>query len=86
MREAPVREQPPERTLILGWNRRAPIIINELDQYVAPGSEVMVVADTPEEEVEIAGQNLQLRHLTVSFRRATPPTAALMNPLTLIST
>ena len=68
IREAPVREQSPERTLILGWNRRAPIIINELDQYVAPGSEVMVVADTPEEEVESAGQNLQLRHLTVSFR------------------
>lgn len=68
MREAPVREQPPERTLILGWNRRASIIIKELDQYVAPGSEVMVVADTPEEEVERAGQNLQLRHLTVSFR------------------
>jgi voltage-gated potassium channel Kch len=68
IREAPAREQPPERTLILGWNHHAPIIIGELDQYVAPGSEVLVVADTPEEEVESAGQNLQLRHLTVSFR------------------
>lgn len=58
----------PERTLILGWNGRAPMIINELDQYVAPGSEVMIVADTPEEEVEVMGQSLQLRHLTVSFR------------------
>jgi voltage-gated potassium channel Kch len=57
----------PERTLILGWNQRAPMIISELDQYVAPGSEVMIVADTPEEEVEAIGQSLQLRHLTVSF-------------------
>ncbi len=35
----------PERTLILGWNKRAPIIINELDRYVAPGSYILVVAD-----------------------------------------
>lgn len=61
------RELIPERTLILGWNQRAPMIINELDQYVSPGSEVMIVADTPEEEVEAIGQSLQLRHLTVSF-------------------
>jgi voltage-gated potassium channel Kch len=35
----------PERTLIIGWNKRAPTIINELDNYLAPGSEIMVVAD-----------------------------------------
>ncbi len=35
----------PERTLILGWNWRAPSIINELDQYVTAGSEVCVVAE-----------------------------------------
>ena len=34
----------PERSLILGWNWRAPSIINELDNYVAPGSEVTVVS------------------------------------------
>jgi voltage-gated potassium channel Kch len=68
IRQALVREPTPERTLILGWNQRAPMIISELDQYVAPGSEVMIVADTPEEEVETVGQSLQLNHLTVSFR------------------
>jgi voltage-gated potassium channel Kch len=83
MCEAPVREQPPERTLILGWNRRAPIIINELDQYVAPGSEVMVVADTAEEEVERAGQNLQLRHLTVSFRSGDTTDRRVLNELAI---
>ncbi len=35
----------PERTLILGWNWRVPTIINELDQYVAPHSLVMLAAD-----------------------------------------
>jgi voltage-gated potassium channel Kch len=68
IRQTPAREASPERTLILGWNQRAPMIISELDQYVAPGSEVMIVADAPEEEVETVGQNLHLNHLTVSFR------------------
>ena len=44
----------PERTLILGWNWRAPTVINELAQYVVPGSEVTVVADYPEGAMEIA--------------------------------
>jgi ion channel POLLUX/CASTOR len=43
----------PERTLILGWNWRAPSIINELDNYVAPGSDVTVVADFAEGQAEI---------------------------------
>jgi ion channel POLLUX/CASTOR len=40
------REPRPERTLILGWNTRAPRIVAELDHYVQSGSEVTVV--TPE--------------------------------------
>jgi voltage-gated potassium channel Kch len=47
-------EHGPERTLILGWNWRAPTVINELAAYVAPGSEVMVVADYPQAATEIA--------------------------------
>src|SRR5204863_7999700 len=35
----------PERTLLLGWNARAPIIIRELDNYAAAGSTLMVVAE-----------------------------------------
>ena len=37
--------QAPERTLILGWNQYAEEIVMELDRYVAPGSQVMVVSD-----------------------------------------
>src|SRR5215213_2374661 len=42
IRKSPPREQEPERTLILGWNDRAPTIVAELDHYVHFGSEVMV--------------------------------------------
>jgi ion channel POLLUX/CASTOR len=41
--KTPPRERVPERTLILGWNDRAPKIVSELDHYVQPGSEVTVV-------------------------------------------
>jgi len=43
IRKTPSREPRPERTLILGWNDRAPTIVAELDHYVHPGSEVTVV-------------------------------------------
>lgn len=36
----------PERTLILGWNEKAALIIQELDNFVPEGSEVTVVAET----------------------------------------
>lgn len=68
IRPASPRAETPVRTLILGWNWRAPLIISELDHYVPSASEVMIVADTPAEEVETVGQELQLHHLTVSFR------------------
>ncbi len=35
----------PEKSLLLGWNPRAGIILKELDAYVAKGSVVTVVAD-----------------------------------------
>ncbi|HUS14339.1 MAG TPA: potassium transporter TrkA [Chloroflexia bacterium] len=57
----------PERILILGWNGRAPTIINELDHYVATGSVVTVVADAPDVEAEIAARCTDLRQTSVRF-------------------
>ncbi len=34
-----------EKTLFLGWNWRGATILEELDRYVAPGSQVLVVAE-----------------------------------------
>jgi voltage-gated potassium channel Kch len=61
----------PQRTLLLGWNHRAPAIITELDKYVAPGSSMMVVATyrSLQEEVERAGETL--KNIDVQFWRGT---------------
>jgi voltage-gated potassium channel Kch len=64
IRKAPPRERVPERTLILGWNDRAPKIVSELDHYVRPGSEVTVVtsdAAWPPSDLEVL-QNQKLSH------------------------
>lgn len=42
----------PERTLILGWNERAGLIIEQLDSYVGVGSSVQIVSSL-EEEVDV---------------------------------
>ena len=42
---APRDPEPPERTLVLGWNRRVPMIISELDAYVSPGSFLRIIAE-----------------------------------------
>ena len=39
------RKPQPEKVLILGWNRSAPTIIRELDNYVTRGSRVTLVAN-----------------------------------------
>jgi len=65
IRNPPPRGQKPERTLVLGWNGRAPTMIAQLDRYVPPGSEVSVVAS------EGAGLSTRfdgLGHQTVSLR------------------
>lgn len=65
IQQATPRDQRPVRTLILGWNERAPIIIKELDNYVPPGSEVTVVADIDPDGMETEGEGA---HQIVSFQ------------------
>jgi voltage-gated potassium channel Kch len=57
----------PERTLILGWNWRAPAIINELEQYVSPGSEVCVVAEKENGQKQIDARCKGLRNQAAFF-------------------
>jgi voltage-gated potassium channel Kch len=70
IRTARPAEPAPERVLILGWNRRTPTIINELDHYIAPGSTVTVVADFADGAAEIALHCAELEHQTVTFEQA----------------
>jgi len=60
----------PERTLIMGWNRRGSAIIKELDNYVSAGSIVTVVTDVDEAESEIKCQCDHLKNQQISFRQA----------------
>lgn len=62
---APVQ---PERTLILGWNHCAPVVIQELDNYVAPGSKVMVVAECLDGVSHLEDLEMKLDHQEVSFQ------------------
>jgi voltage-gated potassium channel Kch len=59
----------PQRTLLLGWNRRAPGVITELDKYVAPGSSMMVVATYSELQAEVERAAEQLVNIDAKFRR-----------------
>ncbi|MDN0197973.1 NAD-binding lipoprotein [Streptomyces sp. S.PNR 29] len=45
-----------ERVLLLGWNRRAPLIVDQLRRRARPGSVVDVVADGGEETVRQVGE------------------------------
>ncbi|RWX78416.1 hypothetical protein EPK99_07295 [Neorhizobium lilium] len=59
------RSKSAERTLILGWNRRGPIIVSELARYVAPGSRLTIAASTPDFENDVASLTLDPLNLTV---------------------
>ena len=52
----------PERILMLGWNRRVPLIIHELDAYSAPGSQLTLGTDHE------TNMPMKLRNITVNLR------------------
>lgn len=56
----------PERTLMLGWNSQAPIILGELDNYVSAGSETTVVSNV----VDAASQVGKTKNQSINFQLA----------------
>ncbi|KAF0240555.1 MAG: hypothetical protein FD180_4886 [Planctomycetota bacterium] len=58
----------PERTLILGWNWRAPGIVTGLDAYVAPGSTVRVLAEAEQGRALLEQHCGGIRNLAWEFR------------------
>ena len=55
----------PESTLILGWNSRAPRIIEQMDTYVVNGSTVDIVADRTDAYPGASDLVNKLHHITV---------------------
>lgn len=60
----------PERTLILGWNEGGSTIVRELDRYVAPGSELAIVANVDGLTERIGREQAVLAHQNVVCRES----------------
>jgi hypothetical protein len=59
-----------ERTLFLGWNNKGSRIVKELDYYVAPGSEILILAEYDNIDDELQELNASLTNHTVKFKYA----------------
>jgi ion channel POLLUX/CASTOR len=71
----------PERTLLLGWNWRAPTIVRELDGYVPAGSQVTIVADVAGVAEAVDALRPSLANQTVEARRADTTSRAVLDRL-----
>jgi hypothetical protein len=81
IRAQPIVPAAPERTLILGWNWRAPAIIRELDNYVAAGSMLTVVADETHGPGETDRVQADLKHQTVTYQAGSTTDRRLLESL-----
>ncbi len=81
IRPAPEQHTAPERTLILGWNRRGPIIAAELARYMAPGSLLTIGADTPTLADEVAALDNPEDNLEIEVKVLDTSSAAEMRAL-----
>ncbi len=77
----PHQNPPPEKCLILGWNRSGAIIARELDRYVSAGSTLAIVANTRGIEDQLAAQGVQLRRQTLHVRQGNTADRALLDSL-----
>ncbi len=75
----------PERILILGWNKRGKTIVRELDNYIAQGSFLKIVADMPEVEIQQSGIAENLQHLTLEFEAGDTTDRKMLDALDLTS-
>lgn len=72
LRREPPAPLPPDSLLILGWNGRAPTILEQLSHYGAPGSQVMVCAPLPVEQMQAACAGAAYGPTQVAFEKANP--------------
>jgi ion channel POLLUX/CASTOR len=74
-------EPQPEKCLLLGWNRSGTTIVHELDNYVAKGSQITVVADIYNIEKQIRAQGGKLKNQTLTVREGETTDRDLLNEL-----
>ena len=81
IRAARHRSSQPERVLVLGWNRRAPVIVHELSRYVAAGSQLTIAADTPDLDEAVARLSVASSNLAVEYGRIDTTSRAALEAL-----
>jgi len=68
MTAAPLPRAHPERILLLGWNARGPKIVEQLDRYVASGSELQIAAHNVADDDVLHVLAFQLRSLRLGLK------------------
>ncbi|MCO5560423.1 hypothetical protein L7F22_014038 [Adiantum nelumboides] len=88
--KAPKRQAgPKERILMLGWQPRVSEMIREFDEYVGPGTELIILAETPKEEreyilsrkIRTPLRNVRIIHQVGNPMSRTDVKAAILHPL-----
>jgi hypothetical protein len=83
LRAPSAESERPERTLILGWNRRGPAIIRELDRYSPAGSRLTIVASPAFAQPDRVALEDGLTCLRLDLRAADSADRAVMDGLDL---
>ncbi len=77
--QAPEHVHVPDRTLILGASPRLPVVLRELDSYVAPGSAVVVYGE------QLVAPKVELANLSTSFHAGDITSRGVLDQLDLAS-
>ncbi len=72
-----------ERNLLLGWNHKGEIIVREMDNYVAKGSELTVVSELPETQELVEKIASELKNLKVRFQLGDTTNRRLLDSMNL---
>ena len=74
----------PEKILMLGWNKRAEILLRELNEYVAEGSVVNVVSNYPLEEEKMNAFKKMYTNMEIQFSLADTTDRQVINNLNVL--
>jgi voltage-gated potassium channel Kch len=58
-----------EKTLIIGWNKGALTLVSELDNYVAPGSSILILNNNNIDEIQLTNQKIEYAVGSITERR-----------------
>ena len=75
----------PERILMLGWNRRAFVVIKEIDNYVAPGSYMRIVSAYDTDLERILEMKASLRNINLEFQQADTTAREVIDALDIVA-